>query len=187
MIDTGTACTFLFPFLLDSAVSLQFSIFLDRYVPTEEQLKFANISSFIVHRQTTFLYRQSHSKFAKLATYRQVWRHWTTHGVMTTGYPGRQHLIGGISPRAVMTSARYEPGRAGPAGWARLGRAGRRPSDRGMRQGGGEGRRRWQVTDQFIRVGTPTYREGFLDWKSIERMANAKETWAKGAWRKVDT
>ena len=37
------------------------------------------------------------------------------------------------------------------------------------------------MTDQFIRVGTPTYREGFPDWKSIERMANAKETWAKGA------
>ena len=42
----------------------------------------------------------------------------TSHGV-TTGYPGRQHLIGGILPRAVMTSARYEPGRAGElGGWA---------------------------------------------------------------------
>ena len=29
----------------------------------------------------------------------------TSHEV-TTGYPGCQHLIGGISPRAVMTSAR---------------------------------------------------------------------------------
>ena len=117
MIDSGTAYTFLFLFLLNSAVSLQFSIFLitfDTYRGTIEIRQYFEfyrpLPSDIFISPKPFKIRQIGDVSPSLATLEE-----TSHGV-TTGYPGRLHLIGGISPRAVMTSARYEPGRAGGLG-----------------------------------------------------------------------
>ena len=121
----------------------------------------------------------------KLATYRQVWRHWKK---LPTGWPQVTQVVSiWLEVYRLGLSCQLGMSRAGPACWARLGRAGRRPSVVWNAAGRGEGRRQWQVTNRYIRVGTPTYREGFPNWKNIERMTNTKETWAKGAWGKVDT
>ena len=81
-------------------------------------MKFANISSFVAHRQTTFFYPQSRSKFAKLATYRHVWQPWSRLQALLSCCQPRRRRFGGSAGGITQTQSPLRKSPPPVLGWS---------------------------------------------------------------------